>query len=78
MFCYLPFEHGEALAAQDESIRLFTRLRDQEGDADSLMWAHRHRDIIARFGRFPHRNAALGRASTPEEIGFLSLPGASF
>lgn len=42
------------------------------------MWAHRHRDIIARFGRFPHRNAALGRASTPEEIGFLSLPGASF
>ncbi|MEF9384732.1 DUF924 family protein [Ralstonia solanacearum species complex bacterium KE056] len=78
MFCYLPFEHSEALAAQDESIRLFTRLRDQEADADSLTWAHRHRDIIARFGRFPHRNAALGRASTPEEIGFLSQPGASF
>ncbi|AXV81151.1 DUF924 family protein [Ralstonia solanacearum] len=78
MFCYLPFEHSEALAVQDESVRLFTRLRDQEGDADSLVWAHKHRDIIARFGRFPHRNAVLGRVSTPEEIVFLTQPGASF
>ena len=63
---------------QDESIRLYTRLRDQEGDADSLIWAEKHREIIARFGRFPHRNALLGRASTPEEVQFLSQPGSSF
>lgn len=78
VFCYLPFEHSEALAMQDESIRLYTRLRDQEGDADSLIWAEKHREIIARFGRFPHRNALLGRASTPEEVQFLSQPGSSF
>ncbi|WP_296222978.1 DUF924 family protein [Ralstonia sp. UBA689] len=77
-FCYLPFEHSEALAAQDESIRLYTRLRDREGDADSLLWAEKHREIIARFGRFPHRNAALGRVSTPEEAVFLTQPGSSF
>lgn len=77
-FCYLPFEHSEALATQDESIRLYTRLRDQESDADSLIWAEKHREIIARFGRFPHRNAALGRASTPEEVQFLTQPGSSF
>jgi uncharacterized protein (DUF924 family) len=78
MFCYLPFEHSEMLDMQDESIRLYTRLRDQDGDADSLIWAEKHRDIIARFGRFPHRNAALGRVSTPEEIAFLAQPGSSF
>jgi uncharacterized protein (DUF924 family) len=77
-FCYLPFEHSEVLAVQDESIRLYTRLRDQEGDADSLVWAEKHHEIIARFGRFPHRNAVLGRASTPEEVQFLSQPGSSF
>jgi uncharacterized protein (DUF924 family) len=77
-FCYLPFEHSEALAMQDESIRLYTRLRDQDGDADSLIWAEKHREIIARFGRFPHRNAALGRTSTPEEVAFLTQPGSSF
>ncbi|CAJ0777597.1 hypothetical protein LMG7141_00646 [Ralstonia condita] len=78
MFCYLPFEHSEVPAMQDESIRLYTRLRDQEGDTDSLVWAEKHRDIVARFGRFPHRNAALGRASTPEEVAFLAQPGSSF
>lgn len=77
-FCYLPFEHSEALAAQDESIRLYTRLRDQEGDADSLLWAEKHREIIVRFGRFPHRNAALGRVPTPDEALFLTQPGSSF
>lgn len=77
-FCYLPFEHSETLAAQDESIRLYTRLRDREGDADSLLWAEKHHEIIARFGRFPHRNAVLGRVSTPEEVQFLTQPGSSF
>ena len=78
VFCYLPFEHSEALSAQDESIRLYTRLHDQEGDADSLIWAQKHREIVARFGRFPHRNEALGRVSTPEEVVFLMQPGSSF
>jgi uncharacterized protein (DUF924 family) len=77
-FCYLPFEHSESLAAQDESIRLYTRLRDRDGDADSLLWAEKHREIIARFGRFPHRNAVLGRVSTAEEAVFLTQPGSSF
>ncbi|MDF6739498.1 DUF924 domain-containing protein, partial [Escherichia coli] len=66
------------LSAQDESIRLYTRLRDQEGDADPLFWAEKHREIVARFGRFPHRNKALGRVSTPEEVEFLKQPGSSF
>lgn len=73
-FCYLPFEHAEAIEAQRECMRLFGEL----GDAELLEWARRHHDIIARFGRFPHRNAVLGRASTPEEIEFLKQPGSSF
>ncbi len=68
-FFYLPFEHAEGLAAQERSVALFAAL----GDADSLKWARHHRDIVARFGRFPHRNAALGRASTPEELAFLAV-----
>jgi len=78
-FVYLPFEHAEDMAAQNESLRLFAQL---EGDApevgEILVWAQRHHHIIARFGRFPHRNAALGRTSTPEEIEFLKQPGSSF
>ena len=74
-FFYLPFEHSEDLADQDESIRLCERLRDQAGDADTLKWAHIHRDIIVKFGRFPHRNAAFGRATTPEEQAFLEGGG---
>ena len=70
-FAYLPFEHSEDLRDQERSLRLF------EG-SDNLEWARRHYDIVRRFGRFPHRNAALGRASTPEEIEFLSQPGSSF
>lgn len=73
-FFYLPFEHSEALADQDRSIELFTAL----GDADLLRYAVAHRDIVARFDRFPHRNAILGRVSTPEEIEFLKQPGSSF
>jgi uncharacterized protein (DUF924 family) len=79
LFVYLPLEHAEDLAAQDESVRLFTRLDAASPDANGLLdYAQRHRDVIARFGRFPHRNAILGRASTPEELAFLSQPGSSF
>ena len=74
MFRYLPFEHAETLADQDRAVALFADL----GDADWLDYAHRHRAIIARFGRFPHRNAVLGRASTPEELAFLQEPGSTF
>jgi uncharacterized protein (DUF924 family) len=64
---------------QDESMRLFTQLaRDEPSLADLVTWADRHRVIVARFGRFPHRNAVLGRASTAEEIEFLRQPGSGF
>lgn len=78
-FVYLPYEHAEALALQDESVRLYTRLAaDAPGFATMLDYAHRHRDVVARFGRFPHRNAALGRVSTPDELAFLAQPGSGF
>jgi uncharacterized protein (DUF924 family) len=79
MFVYLPFEHAEDMAAQNESLRLFGQLEVEAPEVgDMLVWAQRHHDIIARFGRFPHRNAALGRTSTAEEIEFLKQPGSSF
>ncbi|WP_310459955.1 DUF924 family protein [Sphaerotilus sp.] len=78
-FIYLPFEHSESLADQDESIRLFAQLgQDTPTLAGLLEWAERHRVIVARFGRFPHRNAALGRVSTAEEAEFLQQPGSGF
>ena len=77
-FLYMPFEHSENLAMQDRSIALFTRLADDKGDAALLEWAEKHAAIVRRFGRFPHRNAILGRASTPEEIAFLQEPGSRF
>jgi uncharacterized protein (DUF924 family) len=78
-FVYLPFEHAEDLAAQEESLRLFAQLeRDAPVVGELLVWAQRHHDIVARFGRFPHRNAALGRTSTPEELAFLQQPFSSF
>jgi uncharacterized protein (DUF924 family) len=77
-FVYLPFEHAEDLAAQRRSMALFAGLRDDPGSVGTIDYARRHYDVIARFGRFPHRNAILGRASTPEETEFLKLPGASF
>jgi uncharacterized protein (DUF924 family) len=76
-FVYLPFEHSESLADQDESVRLFTALQAEAG-GDVLEYAIRHRDVIRRFGRFPHRNAALGRASTAAEVAYLAEPGAGF
>ncbi len=72
-FFYLPFEHAEDLAAQGRGVELF-RARDP----DNAEWARRHCEIIERFGRFPHRNAVLGRESTPEEAEFLKQPGSSF
>ncbi|MBX3607487.1 MAG: DUF924 domain-containing protein [Piscinibacter sp.] len=78
-FAYLPFEHAEDLAAQREAVRLFEALAAEDpAEAGSLDYAIRHRDIVARFGRFPHRNAILGRASTPEEAEFLRQPGSGF
>jgi uncharacterized protein (DUF924 family) len=72
-FMYLPFEHAEDFAAQRHSLALFEAL-----DPNDMEYAKRHYEIIARFGRFPHRNAVLGRESTPEEIEFLKGPGSSF
>ena len=72
-FAYLPFVHTEDLAAQRRSLALFQAL-----DPEYIESARRHYEIIARFGRFPHRNAVLGRESTAEEIEFLRLPGSSF
>jgi len=65
-FLYLPFMHGESLANQDRSVALY-----HEAGLD-IRWAEHHRDIIHRFGRFPHRNAILGRESTPEETAWLN------
>ena len=72
-FAYLPFQHAEDLAAQRRALDLVGAL-----DAGLLGYARRHYEIIARFGRFPHRNAALGRASTAEELEFLKEAGSSF
>lgn len=68
-FFYMPFEHSEDLADQDLAVSLMAT--EMEGDAEALLHARAHREIIARFGRFPFRNAALGRESTPEEAQFL-------
>jgi uncharacterized protein (DUF924 family) len=70
-FFYLPYEHSEALADQERCCDLFRAT----GDADLVKWAELHADIIRRFGRFPHRNAALGRATTTEEQAFLDGGG---
>lgn len=76
-FMYMPFEHAESLAAQDRSVALFRALAD-DGLPGPLEWAQRHRAVIERFGRFPHRNAILGRESTADEIAFLREPSSSF
>ena len=77
-FLYLPFEHSEDLADQDRAVELMRSLDAFEQTRGLEEWAERHRIIIRRFGRFPHRNATLGRASTPEEIEFLKEPGSAF
>ncbi|SDG91764.1 MULTISPECIES: DUF924 family protein [unclassified Duganella] len=81
-FVYLPLEHAEDLAMQQQAVTLFTRLAeaqpDNQGLAGMLDYAKRHRDVIERFGRFPHRNAILQRASTAAELEFLKQPGSKF
>jgi uncharacterized protein (DUF924 family) len=78
MFVYLPFEHSEALADQQRACELMQALDAFAETGDVHRYALRHREIIERFGRFPHRNAVLGRASTAQESEFLKQPGSGF
>lgn len=73
-FLYMPFMHSESLLIHDVAVSLF----EKNGIQSNLEFEHKHRDIILRFGRYPHRNAVLKRASTTEEIEFLMQPGSSF
>jgi uncharacterized protein (DUF924 family) len=75
-FLYMPLMHREDLAAQDRSVELFTAMAG--ASAGAADFARRHRDVIVRFGRFPHRNGPLGRTSTPAELEYLAQPGAGF
>ena len=77
-FLYLPFEHSESLDDQERSVDLMRSLDAFAETRGMSGYAVRHCDVIRRFGRFPHRNAALGRASTPEEAEFLRQPGSGF
>ncbi|MDP8916019.1 MAG: DUF924 family protein [Pseudomonadota bacterium] len=70
-FFYLPFEHSEDAQDQDRAVALC----EASGDEDALLWAHKHQEVIRRFGRFPHRNAALGRETSPEEQAYLDAGG---
>ena len=84
VFLYLPLEHAESIDMQDRSVSLVEKLAreaasDERALFDSFLdYARRHRDVVARFGRFPHRNAILGRPSTPDELEFLKQPGSRF
>lgn len=77
-FLYLPFEHSEDLADQERGVELMRALEAFEETRGLTEWAEKHRVIIERFGRFPHRNAILGRESTPEELAFLKRPDSGF
>jgi uncharacterized protein (DUF924 family) len=84
VFFYMPLMHSEALSDQERCVALFQQLRDDSPESmretleNNVRFAERHRDIIAAWGRFPHRNALLGRASTAEELAFLKEPNSSF
>jgi uncharacterized protein (DUF924 family) len=84
VFFYMPLQHSEVLEVQEESVAAYRRLVDESPEAwrpalaGTLDFARRHRDIVARFGRFPHRNAVLGRASTAEETAWLEDGGERF
>lgn len=84
VFFYMPCMHSEELAMQERCVELFSQFRDESHGRlreildDNCNFAQRHRDVIARWGRFPHRNATLGRPSTPDEVEFLKQPGSSF
>jgi uncharacterized protein (DUF924 family) len=77
-FLYMPFMHSEAIDDQRRSLELFERLARVAPELDSRSWAQSHHDIVARFGRFPHRNALLGRSSTDAEAEFLKQPNSGF
>ncbi len=79
-FVYMPLMHSEVMADQDRCMEVFGKLADEgmENSERTMEAAARHREIIERFGRFPHRNDILGRESTPEEIEFLKEPNSSF
>jgi uncharacterized protein (DUF924 family) len=77
-FLYMPFEHAEDRAAQERAVALFRALAAETGEPGNLEWAEKHAAVVRRFGRFPHRNAILGRVSTPEEIAFLQEQGSRF
>jgi uncharacterized protein (DUF924 family) len=77
-FFYMPFQHSESLTDQKTALRLYASLPEHPDKADAIEAARRHHQIIARFGRFPHRNDILGRPSTPEEQDFLQQPGSAF
>lgn len=84
VFLYLPLEHAEWLAMQDLSVAQYQQLADEAAESERALfdnfldYAHKHRDVVRRFGRFPHRNAILGRPSSAEEIAFLQQPGSRF
>lgn len=84
VFLYLPLEHAESQALQERAVSLYSALAREAAPAERALfdnfldYAIKHRDVVARFGRFPHRNAILGRASTPDEIEFLKQPGSRF
>jgi uncharacterized protein (DUF924 family) len=84
VFLYMPFMHSEELATQDECVRLFTAFRDESTGAlrqvleQNVVYAIRHRAVVAQWGRFPHRNLILDRTSTADELLFLQQPGSSF
>ncbi len=78
LFVYLPFTHAEDMAMQDECVRLVESLPETPWRAQAVKSAHAHRDVIRDYGRFPHRNAALGRESTPAEREYLARPDAGF
>ena len=78
-FAYLPFEHAEDVSHQRTAVQLFMQLgQDEPALAGLVSWAQRHHDVVLRFGRFPHRNALLGRPSTAEEEAYLLTPGSGF
>jgi len=84
VFLYLPLEHAESIDMQDQSVSLYEKLAREAGADeralfdDFLDYARKHRDVVVRFGRFPHRNEILGRPSTPDELEFLKQPGSRF
>ena len=79
-FAYMPLMHSEQMDDQDLSVSLYSQLQKAHPDTqtNTLKFAKDHRDIVKRFGRFPHRNTVLGRTSTDEEVEFLKQPNSSF